>query len=193
VLITPAAGFSQFADSPVYQVECEEQVPAAASERDVEELRRQIVSVALRVLRRQQDAEDIAHDALLKLLTAQSNGSTVIDQRAFATRTAVRLAIDRLRCAHRQSTKLPEIARLRAVSAAADEARPPPDVRRLYDAIATLPAKQAAVVTLRKLMQLEYEDIAGILGISQENCRSHLKLALQRLRQTLTDRRSIEP
>jgi RNA polymerase sigma-70 factor (ECF subfamily) len=149
----------------------------------VEELRRQIVSVALRLLRRQPDAEDVAHDALLKMLAARSNGSPVRDERAFATQTAVRLAIDHLRRAHTRAGKLPDVARLKA--AAVEEARPPPEVQRLHAAIAALPAKQAAVVTLRKLMELEYADVAAILGISQESCRSHLKLALQRLRQTL--------
>ena len=35
---------------------------------------------------------------------------------------------------------------------------PPPEVERLYAAIAALPPRQAAVVTLRKLLQLEYEE-----------------------------------
>jgi RNA polymerase sigma factor (sigma-70 family) len=67
---------------------------------------------------------------------------------------------------------------------------PPPEVERLYAAIAALPPRQAAVVTLRKLLELDYEEVAELLGISVENCRSHCRLALQRLRAELVARDS---
>jgi RNA polymerase sigma factor (sigma-70 family) len=63
-------------------------------------------------------------------------------------------------------------------------------VERLYAAIAALPPRQAAVVTLRKLLELDYEEVAELLGISVENCRSHCRLALQRLRAELVARDS---
>ncbi len=149
----------------------------------MEELRRHILSVARRLLRQSSDAEDATHDALVKLMSVQSNGMVIEDSRAFATQTVVRLCVDRLRHAQVNRVHLPRIARLR--SNADQPTEPPPDVQRLYDAVAALPAKQAAVVTLRELLDFDYADVAAILGISEESCRTHLKLALRRLREHL--------
>jgi RNA polymerase sigma factor (sigma-70 family) len=52
----------------------------------------------------------------------------------------------------------------------------------LYAAIAKLPPRQAAVITLRKLWELEYREVAELLGISEANCRSHCRHGLNRLR-----------
>jgi RNA polymerase sigma factor (sigma-70 family) len=109
------------------------------------------------------------------------------DEHAYATRVAVRLAVDRLRSRRGHQARLHDVARARESVAACESV--PADMRRLYEAIAALPARQAAVVTLRKLMELDYSDVAEILGISQENCRSHCRLGLQRLREVLRDDR----
>ena len=89
--------------------------------------------------------------------------------------------VDRLRTERSREARNRPLDGARPVS---DEP-PPVEVQRLYDAIAALPPKQSAVITLRKLMELEYADIAAILGISAENCRSHCRHGLQRLRETL--------
>jgi RNA polymerase sigma factor (sigma-70 family) len=151
----------------------------------VEELRRHVLAVASRFLRRPEDAEDITQEALLRLASARAKVSAIGDERAYARRTAIHLAIDRLRSERLRSRKLAELKR--ANPGPTDGGLLPVDVRRLYDAIAALPAKQAAVVTLRKLMELEYSDIAALLGISVENCRSHCRHGLDRLRRELGD------
>jgi RNA polymerase sigma factor (sigma-70 family) len=83
--------------------------------------------------------------------------------------------------------RLAEASRTAAEQPAREDPATPSEIERLYAAIAALPPRQAAVVTLRKLMELDYADIAGLLGISVENCRSHCRLALQRLREELCD------
>jgi RNA polymerase sigma-70 factor (ECF subfamily) len=149
----------------------------------MQELRQYALGVAARVLARRADAEDVAQEAMVRVLQASRNGTAIAAQGAYVARTALRLAIDRLRR-----------ERLRAGDAGlavqerqrgCDSAATPLDVERLYVAIVALPRRQAAVITLRKLMELEYADIAELLGISVENCRSHCRLGLQRLRATL--------
>ena len=151
----------------------------------MEELRGHALAVASRFLRDYDASEEVAQEAMLRLVKARADGMSLNDDRAFVTRAAVRLAIDRIRAARIRRAKLPDIARhRRAVTQHHD---PPPDVQQLYDAIAALPSKQAAVVTLRKLMELEYADVAALLGISVENCRSHCRHGLRKLREVLQE------
>lgn len=147
----------------------------------MEELREYVVSMAARFVRCRQDAEDIAQETMLRLLKQRSNGIRIRNERAFATRTASRLAIDRLRAYQRRSRRPLQPQRSEA------DHPPPPDIQRLYDAIASLPPKQSAVITLRKLMELDYADIAEILGISLANCRSHCRHGLRKLADLLAD------
>lgn len=148
----------------------------------MDELRQRFLAVALRFLRTREDAEDVAQETALRVLKARSNGSHLTDERAFGTRVAARLAIDRLRLrASRRIEPLPTAAEAPTPA----ERAAPEDVARLYAAIAALPPKQSAVVTMRKLLEMEYVDIAAVLDISEESCRSHCRLALRRLRQRL--------
>lgn len=153
----------------------------AVAELGLEELREFVVSISARFVRCRQDAEDIAQETMLRLLKQRSNGAGIRNERAFATRTAAHLAIDRLRAERRRSEKAP-----RAKPSETDPAMPA-EIQRLYDAIAALPARQAAVITLRKLMELDYADVAAMLGISVANCRSHCRHGLRKLADMLVD------
>ena len=151
----------------------------------MDELRQRCLAVASRFLRVREDAEDVAQEAALRVIRARSNGSAVHDEAAFGTRVTARLAIDRVRAlAHRRATRLEAATHVEAPPPA--EAMPD-EVARLYAAIAKLPPKQSAVVTLRKLCEMDYADIAALMGISQESCRSHCRLGLQRLREMLKE------
>jgi len=151
----------------------------------MDELRLRLCGMASRFSLNRDDAEDVAQEAMLRLCLARSNGTNIVDERAFACRTAARLAIERLRARRNHHDKLQEMARLRSTSTEPPE--PPLDVQRLYGAIARLPPKQAAVITLRKLMELEYWEVAAILGTSEDSCRSLCHLAIKRLREMLTE------
>ncbi len=151
----------------------------------MEQLRQSLCRIALRFRLSAHDAEDIVQEAMLRLCAARSNGAAVLDDAAFARRTAANLAIERIRREKRRAARLDQIARF-AQRDGEDNATPA-DVQRLYDAIARLPARQSAVITLRKLMELEYAEIGEILGISEEACRSHCKLALARLKKLLPE------
>ncbi len=71
------------------------------------ELQQQAYAVAARILPRREDAEDVAQEAILRLLKARLNGAPIVPQQAFARRVALRLAIDRLRAEHRRADRAP--------------------------------------------------------------------------------------
>jgi len=146
-------------------------------------LRDHLVGVARRFLRHREDAEDVAQETLLRVLAARAEGVVIRDEYAFGTSAAVRLSIDRLRS--NVNGRAGRERRAERSPPAIDSTAMPADVTGLYEAIAALPPKQAAVITLRKLRQMEYADIADVLDISQESCRSHCRLGLLRLRKIL--------
>ena len=53
--------------------------------------------------------------------------------------------------------------------------------------IEELPPRQRAAVLLRYGRELSYEEIAGILGCSQESARAHVSLGIRRLRRELEE------
>jgi len=125
----------------------------------------------------------VAQEAVARVLAARARGVAIRDERAYGLQIAARLAITRLRA--RANGRALEATGVDAGRAPATPIEAPPEVARLYAAIRALPARQAAVVTLRKLCELEYAEVAVLLGISQESCRSHCRRAMERLRAVL--------
>lgn len=150
---------------------------------DMKELRRRAYALALRMGVPRQDAEDIAQEVIVRVTRAQADGKIIVHAEAFAVRTGIRLAIDRLREVQGHSRKLRRLGRVRP--ATAQPAELPEDVARLHRAIAALPDRQAAVIVLRRIMELEYATIADILGITVATCQSHCRYGLQNLRRIL--------
>lgn len=148
----------------------------------MERLRQQLIGTVSRILGRQ-EAEDIAQEAVCRLIDTRRNGRAIGNESAYARQTAVRLAIDHIRRRNGWAANLQNAAATRPQ--APEVLATPEDVERLYEAIGELPSRQAAVVTLRKLLELEYAEVAALLGISEANCRSHCRHGMHRLRRAL--------
>jgi RNA polymerase sigma-70 factor (ECF subfamily) len=138
-------------------------------------------AVALAVLRRPADAEDVAQEAFVVAIER----------------------LDRCRDPDRFSGWLLEIVRTRALNAlhrqsrggavaAVEEPGAHPGLpgdsalqRRLLDALATLTVPQREVVLLHDLEGWTHAEIAEALELSEVNCRQHLFTARRALRHQL--------
>jgi len=158
----------------------------------VEEIRAIALATARRFLHRPQDAEDVAQEVVVRALRAQSNGHPVVHPPAFAVTVATRLAVDRLRRQHRDRDRAAAREREQPRFGDADSSL---DANRLYEAVASLPPQQAAVITLRKLYEMEYAEVAAILGLSEVHCRVLCSQGIKRLRALLKERnrQAIQP
>lgn len=146
-------------------------------------------AVALAVLGRPADAEDVAQEAFLVAIER----------------------LDRCRDPDRFSGWLLEIVRTRALNAVTRRARRSADDevdevdapgahpglpgdsglrRRLLDALATLTVAQREVVLLHDLEDWTHAEIAEALALSEVNCRQHLFTARRALRRQLA---ALEP
>lgn len=139
------------------------------------------------------EAQDLTQEVFLRAFQAFSHLQPNSNHRAWLYKIATNCAYTALKRNRRQSQhavlSLDEARHLFA------SANPSPHeqlalnetlgiVRR---AIAVLPPKQQAAVTMRHLQDLEYPEIAQALGCSEDSARANVYQAIRRLRQELAE------
>jgi RNA polymerase sigma factor (sigma-70 family) len=129
---------------------------------------------------------DVAHDCvqetMLRLWAEIQRGTAIENPRAWAYRTAYRVAMDE----HRIRRRVTAIAQ--RLSARGDTARIESntiDQVVVWQEVDRLPMRQRQVVYLRYATDLAYDDIATILGITASAARTHATLAMPTLRRRL--------
>jgi RNA polymerase sigma-70 factor (ECF subfamily) len=142
-----------------------------------EELRPRAFAVAYRMLGSVSEAEDVVQEALLRLHVVLKQGKTIESPAAYVSTVVTRLCIDQLRSARvrRESYVgewLPEPL--------ADDGRGnPSEAAELGDSLSlaflvlleSLTPEQRAAFLLREVFDYPYDEIASIIGTSQDNTR----------------------
>lgn len=153
--------------------------------------RARLVALARRLDMRD-DAEDVVHDALLRLrLRGHDDVRSVDAWLATAVRNA---SID----AHRRSSLESRVVAMIAGSAGATAAEPPDvDASRECDRlvsglIASFGADAAAALLLRHAFELPYEEFGAGSGRSAAAWRQHLRRALESARERGLSRRNLD-
>lgn len=143
--------------------------------------------VALSVLRRREDAEDVAQEAFLR---AHRSFSTIRDRdrfRAWLTRTAFRLALDRLRGEKRRSRREDVVATGEGAHAASveDDAARSELQQRVAEAVAALPDKLRLVTVLVAIQEQDLRSVARLLELPEGTVKSRLHRARKELAEKL--------
>jgi RNA polymerase sigma factor (sigma-70 family) len=126
----------------------------------------------------QQGAEDAFQETFLAALRAYPGLRDARNLRGWLVTIAHRKAIDHHRAKGRAAVP---------VAAVREEAifDPDPADHEIWEAVATLPPKQRAAVTLRFASDLPHEEIAAALGCSPAAARRSLHEGLKRLREEI--------
>ncbi len=143
--------------------------------------------VALGVLRRREDAEDVAQDTFLR---AHRAFATLRDRdrfRAWLVRTSFRLALDRLRGEKRRvrredSVALDAPAQAESVEDAAARAEVS---ARVAEAVDALPEKLRIVTVLAAIQEHDVASVARLLDLPEGTVKSRLFLARKALAERL--------
>jgi RNA polymerase sigma-70 factor (ECF subfamily) len=151
--------------------------------------------VALSVLRRREDAEDVAQEAFLRAHRAFGGLRDRDRFRAWLVRTTFRLALDRIRGERRRTRREDAVAidaRLTADSVEDDAARG--ELRaRVAEAVAALPEKLRLVTVLVAIEEQDLASVARLLELPEGTVKSRLhrarKQLAERLRWLVTDTR----
>jgi RNA polymerase sigma-70 factor (ECF subfamily) len=157
-------------------------------ERAVRENKDRIYSYAAMMLRNPADAQDVAQETMVRLWQHRHS----VDQetaRAWLTRTAHNLCIDRIRRLRVRNEVVPGDER-----PAADAGPGPLRLAAsrelaalLAQAVAELPPDYRAVVILREVQCLPYDEIAAALHVPLGTVKARLHRARERLRERLVE------
>jgi RNA polymerase sigma factor (sigma-70 family) len=126
-------------------------------------------------------ADDCFQDTFLAALRAYPRLSDPTHLDRWILRIASRKAIDHHRATGRRPVPTGEVAE----RPAAAEGRPEFD-GELAAAVASLPSKQRLAVVHRHVLDRSYQDVAEILGISQEAARANVYQGVRKLRELMT-------
>ena len=143
--------------------------------------------VALGVLRRREDAEDVAQDAFLRAHRAFSSLRDRDRFRAWLVRTAFRLALDRLRREKRRTRREDAVALEagRLVASVEDEASRSQLRERVGEAVESLPEKLRIVTVLAAIQEHDVAQVARLLDLPEGTVKSRLHLARKALAEKL--------
>lgn len=143
-----------------------------------------LMRLALALTGSRADAEDLVQEALARALPRWASISRLQDPDAYIKRMIVNLHVSVWRRTRRRELPVATLPSERSTAdpdagVAADERR------RLWLACQALPAAQRTAVVLRYYEQLEYAEIAELLGVREGTVRSRVSRALAVLRQEL--------
>ena len=151
--------------------------PDGAEEQLLEELRPASFAIAYRMLGSVAEAEDVVQEALLRVHRALEAGERIDSPRAFTATVTTRLAIDELRSARSRRERyvgewLPE-------PILTDNRDDPARQAEMADSLSlamlvlleSLSPEQRAVLLLRDVFDYGYDEIARIVGKSEDNVR----------------------
>jgi RNA polymerase sigma-70 factor (ECF subfamily) len=133
-----------------------------------------------------EEANDAAQEALLRLWTAIDAGKVIDQPDAWTFRTLYRICMDQ----HRWRRRVRALAeRLGPNRESHDSDRT--DLIAVWSAVERLPERQRLAIYLRYRADLPFEEIAAILGIQAVSARSHVSRALETLRESFADEREL--
>jgi RNA polymerase sigma-70 factor, ECF subfamily len=151
-----------------------------------EELRPLLFSIAYRMVASASDAEDIVQEAFLRFHRETSRGEDIDSPKAWLSTVTTRLAINHLQSARvrRESyvgTWLPEPLLTDTESEAVRHAETADSLSLAFLVLLeSLSPVERAVFLLRDVLDYGYDDIATVVGKSEDNCR---QIALRARRQ----------
>jgi RNA polymerase sigma factor (sigma-70 family) len=152
-------------------------------------LETRMLRTAWRITRDPDRGRDALQDAMVRVWAHRDRIRTHPNPGALVLRIAIHAAIDVLRRDRRrrrtEESATPTAWRANPPAGPAAEAERS-EVRALVlDAVARLPERQAAAVTLRVLEEQPYEAIAAALGCTEPTARVHVLRGRERLKQLL--------
>jgi RNA polymerase sigma-70 factor (ECF subfamily) len=140
-------------------------------------LRPLLFSIAYRMLGSASDAEDIVQEAFLRFHRESVGGTQVESPKSYLSAVTTRLCIDHLRSARvrRESyvgTWLPEPLLTEETSDAERHAETADSLSMGFLVLLeSLTPVERAVFLLREVFEYDYDEIASVVGKSEENCR----------------------
>jgi len=130
-------------------------------------------TVVRRVVRSKTDAEDVVHDAFLRVWRAMEQG-TVRSPRAVLFKTAYRLALNHVRSPRNRSTDpVTDVEPAHDAPTVEEQMILDEDLQACRQAFDRLPLRCRETMTLRVVEELSYKEMSDKLGLSVSTLEKH--------------------
>ena len=169
----------------------------------VQRHRRPIFNFVLRYVRDPAAAEDVTQDCFLRVVRSAENYVREAKFTTWLYTIARNLCVDlSRRQKHRNMTSLDapigdegqgaKIDRVPSEGAAVDRQVIGTELKaRMQAAIALLPDEQREIFLLREISDLQFNEIAEIVGVPENTVKSRMRYALEKLREALAEYRDL--
>jgi RNA polymerase sigma-70 factor (ECF subfamily) len=126
-------------------------------------------------------AADVLQEALLRLWRELRHGTPIQNPVAWAFRTTYRLAMEQHRWRRALARVLPRLAPVHPTYAGPEAS----DAVAVWSMVDGLPQRQRQVLYLHYASDLQFEEVAAVIGISPSAARTHASRGLATLRTQL--------
>jgi len=147
-------------------------------------LKHKLFRLSLRLLGRVEEAEDSVQDAMIKLWTRREDLSNYSSIEAFAMAITKNLCLDRIRSKAFQTERLTDqiLTQRQNPEELFEKADFTGFVRKIIE---NLPEQQKAIMHMRDIEGLEYEQIAEVMELNINAVRVNLSRARKKVRDTI--------
>ncbi len=148
-----------------------------------------IYRVSLRVTGDREVAEDLCHEAFIKLMERADLLPDIEQSKFWLIRVVKNLSLNYEKKRSREKAAYTKLTRLAAGASESSERQLMDEETRLsvQNALDTLPFNLRAPLVFREYGDLSYREIGAILGISESNVKVRIFRARERLEKTLTE------
>lgn len=149
-------------------------------------LKHKLFRLALRLLGKVEEAEDSVQDAMVKLWTKRDQLEKFQSVEAFAMTVTRNLCLDKIKSKSYQVERIPEGRNNQITQQDPGEMMEYADMAGfIRKIIAELPEQQRSILHMRDIEEMEYEEIAEVLGMNVNAIRVNLSRARKKVRDTV--------
>ena len=148
-------------------------------------LKHRLFRLALRMLGRVEEAEDTVQDAMVKLWNRRAELENYSSIEAFAMTITKNLCLDRIRSKGFQTERIPDMQALNATDDREERLEKEDFARFVRKIISHLPEQQKAIMQMRDIEGMEYEQIAEVMELNINAIRVNLSRARKKVRDTI--------
>lgn len=149
-------------------------------------LKNKLFRKALFLTKSSEESEDIVQDVMLSLWDKRASWKQIKNMEVYAMVLTKNLALDRLKRKGRRNPSIEEAAEYKFSSADYNplETMILQDERTwVWKIIEQLPEEQKALIILREMQELSYQEIATIVKTTESQVKTHLYRARQKIRE----------
>jgi RNA polymerase sigma-70 factor (ECF subfamily) len=147
---------------------------------------------AMRMLRDIAEAEDVVQEVMIRLWERREKLAGYRSIEAFAMTITRNLCLDKLKRAGARTEELDESTSARQEKTPYDEMETSDSYEKVRGLIDDLPDQQRMIIHLRDVEGYEYEEIAGITGLSENTIRVNLSRARKKIREGMKNKYSYD-